>query len=273
MSEVDTPYYQACLRDELAKRIDKNPRYSLRAFAALLGILPGALSLILSGKRTISTKVIDRIFASLELNPSQQKRFLESVLDEKKEKGFKRISPKINQKIGDTKQTRATQAAHSLGMDEFRVIADWYHYAILELTHSPAFEGKPKWIAKVLRISEVEAKLALERLLRLSLLENNNGKYLKTNLKIDTKDKSKTTLFHRKRQKQVLEKSIESLEHDPIEIRNHSSLTLCIDPKKIPKAKEKIQDFMWELSECLIDGHQTEAYELSVSLFPLSVRG
>lgn len=250
--------------------MEKNPRYSLRSFAAVLGIRPSALSEILNGKRSISTKVIEKVMKAIELSPAEQKKFLESILQEKKDQGLVRISPEIRKQLSDAVSHESSSDVVSVGLDEFRIIADWYHYAILELTTLTGFKPEIKWIAKRLGISETEAKLAIERLLRLELIERKSQTYVKTNQKITTKDKSKTSLFHRKRQKQVLEKSIQSLEQDSIESRNHSSLTFGVNPARVTEAKARIDKFMWEMSEFLMEGEKENVYELQVSLFPLS---
>ena len=252
--------------------MDRNPRYSLRSFAAALGVNSSDLSQILSGKRSVSTKVAERIFQFLELTPVERKQFLESILAQKKEKGLKRISPALLKSVGQiSKAMTAAPApgATGIGLDMFRVIADWYHTAICELTMLDHFKADPRWIARELNISTIEAKLAFDRLLELGIIEKVGATYRKTNLQFDTKDKSKTSAFHRKRQRQVLEKSIYSLENDPIEERNHSSLTLCLDPKRIPEAKEKIQKLIWELGQFLINGEPERVYELNINLFPL----
>jgi uncharacterized protein (TIGR02147 family) len=157
----------------------------------------------------------------------------------------------------------------NLGLEEFRIISEWYHAAILELTFSKDFKSEPRWIANALQISEMEAKLAIERLIKLELLEDDNGKLKKSDFNLDTKDKNKTSTFLKRRQKQILEKSKHSLENDPIDQRNHSALTVCIDPAMIPEAKERIQKFMWELGQLLVTGQPKRVYELSVNLFPL----
>lgn len=69
------------------ERKEKNPRYSLRAFARSLGVSSGQLSEILSGKRPLSHKLARRISIALALTTeesqkliflvSQQSQFLE----------------------------------------------------------------------------------------------------------------------------------------------------------------------------------------------------
>lgn len=262
-------YYRERLRDELAYRIEKNPRYSLRSFSTALGMGSGALSQILSGKRSVSAKLIERIFKALELSPLEQRKFLESVMTEKT--GLKRISPELKLKLNQISQfsTGSIDIDRNLGTDEFRIISEWYHAAILELTFAKEFSSDPRWIASALGISVMEAKLAIDRLIQLELLSDDNGQLRKSDFNLDTKDKNKTSSFLKRRQKQILDKSAYSLENDPIEQRNHSALTLCIDPELIPEAKNRIQSFMWELGQLLVTGEPRRVYELSVNLFPL----
>lgn len=269
MADQNVYYYQKRLNEELAIRVERNPRYSMRSFAQSLGLRHSALSQIISGQRSISTKLIQRIFSVLELSSKDQKKIIKSVIQEKQDKGLKRISPSLTTWLKEIPSDTESKPARQVGLDEFRIISDWYHTAILELTHLPDFKADPRWIAKQLRISPVEAKLALERLLQLELLETVNKTLQKTNLKIESKDLSKTSLFHRKRQKQILEKSIQSLESDPIAERNHSGVTVCVDSKNIPEAKVRIQKFIWELAEFLMQGTPDRVYEINLGLFPL----
>ena len=268
-AKLNEYYYRTRLREELVHRISRNPAYSLRSFSAALEISSGSLSQILSGKRSVSTKLTERIFKFLELSPSEQQHFLESLLAEKQ--SLRRRSPLLAKKLKTISNDQASLAPEKreLSLDEFRVISDWYHAAILELTFSEAFDASPRWIAQALGITIMEAKLALDRLLTLNLLENVGGRIRKSDFRLSMKDQAKTTVFLRRRQKQILEKSITALENTPLEERNHSGVTLCLDPGQIPEAKLKIRKFMWELSQQLVQGKPERVYELSVNLIPL----
>ena len=56
-------------------------------------------------------------------------------------------------------QKTAVPEYQQLQMDTFRVISDWYHFGILELTYLKSFKSDPRWIAKALGITEIEAVL------------------------------------------------------------------------------------------------------------------
>ena len=115
-------YYQQRLREELMQKIDRNPRYSLRSFAVALGMDSSNVSQILSGKRSVSTKVIDRIFSYLELSAEEQKKFLESVIAEKEKRGLMRKSPQLRKRLSIIAESVQSKSVHSIGLDQFRVI-------------------------------------------------------------------------------------------------------------------------------------------------------
>jgi uncharacterized protein (TIGR02147 family) len=253
------PYYRLYLQSELTRRCRKNPRYSLRAFAGHLGMDPGAFSRILSGKRPLSPKLARRLADSLSLAPDDQLKFLNSVAQDRAWQGLQSL-------VGPAP---CEETALELGHDTFQVIADVYHYAILELTFVEGFQDDCRWIGKQLGITAIEAQLALARLLRLGLLERVNGKLRKSNRLLTTKDRHVTTPALRRHQKQVLSGAMESLEKDAIDERDITSMTMAIDPDKLPLAKRLIAEFTRQICESLECGRQRRVYQLGVSLYPL----
>jgi len=61
--------------------------------------------------------------------------------------------------------------ARTLTADAASLLAEWHHYAILELTRLECFEPDVRWIGRVLGLHPDEVNVALNRLLRLGLLE------------------------------------------------------------------------------------------------------
>src|SRR5688572_26470320 len=88
-----TSFYQVLLKKELSLRCQRNPRYSVRAFARALAMSPGALSQILSGKRLPSYKTSLKITKSLGLSPKDRHKFLHSLADRQKQSGLTRMNP------------------------------------------------------------------------------------------------------------------------------------------------------------------------------------
>jgi uncharacterized protein (TIGR02147 family) len=155
-------------------------------------------------------------------------------------------------------------------LEEFKKIHLWYRYAILELTQIEGFVSDPAWIADRVGISREECEESIAVLLKLGLLETRGGRLAKCDQWVDTADKSMTSSVHRDFQRQILEQSMRSLASDPIEIRNHVSITSPINPTRIPQAKEKIEAFLWELTAFLSRGAKSQVYTLTLNLFPVS---
>lgn len=263
-------HYQRCLRHELAERLQKNPRYSLRAFARSLQIDPGTLSRILSGRKVLTPELSRKVLRQISLSPKETENFLHSMAKAYEEEGVQRKKSEIKEIL--KKKAPLKVAERDLTPDVFRIISDWYHYAILQLVQEEDCLNDPKWIAGQLGIQEMEAKLAIDRLLELELLHEEKDKeksrLIRTNERLTTGDLSVTTAALKKRIKQVSEKSVHSLENDLIALRSHTTMTMAIDPEKLPVAKEMIQEFMDRLA-AVLQTKKKKVYELQINLFPL----
>ncbi len=252
------------LRDELAKRLQKNSRYSMRAFADLLGINIGTLSGLLSGKRPLTPKMSNFLFDRLGTEPSARENILGGVVATKRNRPKLTLSGQIPERI-------------EVGEESFRAISDWQHYAILQIVKTQQYlEGaKPKntkWIARQLGISELDAKLAIGRLTYLGLLKVKEGYLCRTEKRLTTANKNLTSAALKKLQRQVREKAIYSLEHDPIEVRSMTSMTMAISPQKMGEAKTLIDEFQERLADLLEKDQKQKVYQLEISLFPLQIR-
>ncbi|MGZ3682630.1 MAG: helix-turn-helix domain-containing protein, partial [Bdellovibrionota bacterium] len=112
------------LKAELARRCRENPAYSLRAFAKSLGFSPAFVSKLLKGQRRFTEATINRVAQRLEIDPADFVRF-RSAAQKKKPAGAAAESDGA--------------AFRRIELDQFQLIADWYHFAILELTTVKGF--------------------------------------------------------------------------------------------------------------------------------------
>lgn len=245
------------LQGELVRRCQANPKYSMRAFAKMLGVESSALSKILHGKRAVSSPMLKKIAQRLALSPVTL-RELEAQLVERRGRKAEAPIP-----APDYRQ---------LTLDHFQIISDWYHYAILELVAVEGFQPKAAWIARALGVSISEAQAAVDRLLRLEYLEiSPDGRWIDragdvTNIKSEF-----TTIAQRKLQEQILAKAIVALEEVPIELRDNTGMTMAIDPALLPEAKKRITAFRRELCAFLQKGKKKNAvYHLGVALYPVT---
>jgi uncharacterized protein (TIGR02147 family) len=199
------------------------------------------LSKILNGKRKLSRSALSKLSEKFPLPPE--------ILEQTEDRSLK---------------TRFT----SIDVEHFRLISNWYHYAILEMTRLSDFKPDPTWMAQYLGISQAEALAAIARLQDCGLLQITDCGQWKI-LNNTTTQHRFTHLAFRQLQKQILEQAIQALEQIPIEERDQSSITMCVDKKRIARAKQKIKTFRRDLMTYLEGGSKKDAiYQLSISLFP-----
>jgi plasmid maintenance system antidote protein VapI len=134
------------LQQEFIKRNASNSSYSLRAYAKHLGIYHATLSALISGKRKITHKTAKKLSAKLGLDPLQ----LRELSDFSAENSLSYFTIK---------------------QDVFNSIAEWHFDAILELTKIKKLKLTPQTISQAIGISVVEARVALETLLRIELIK------------------------------------------------------------------------------------------------------
>lgn len=246
------------LEREFSKRKKSNHRYSLRAYARALRLDPSTLSKMMKGRRPLGAAASEKIMGRLSLPDAERNRVL-SLLEDSSCHDFRKM--------------RAKRYV-ALGEDQFTLISNWCHYAILELLGLPTFESDPKWIARALRISPLEARLALDRLLRLGLIAYDEAK----NRYVDRSGGRTTTLgpersaaAFREMQRQILEQALQALKETPYEERDQSSLTLAMDPARIPEIRALLKKFRRKLNQFAIKtGTPSEVYQVSLSIFPVT---
>lgn len=242
---------QELLINELIQRKDRNPNYSLRSFARDLGISPGHVSAIINKKKPITIKQAMQIASKLNMTPSEKREFLQSLV--------------ANVVIEDGGQIEHKK----LKEDEFALISEWYHLAILNLASLKNIEAKPRQISKRLNISSIQATEAIQRLERLEFITTKGGllKRLAKPLRTSTEVPSEAI---RRYHKQNLELAKEKLDSVPIHLREYSSMTMPVNVRKLALAKKMINDFKEKLSAELEVGTHDEVYTLSIQLFPLT---
>lgn len=254
IEDLTPPSFRAVLQDELLKRCRSNPSYSLRSFARSLKVEPSALSQIINGKRPLTEKMKIRLGSALGMSMHALEKL---PLDDRQKRG-----KAIPRSYG--------QIAH----DTFAIIAEWYHYAILELTYIQGFQSDATWISRKLGITKSEANIGIERLFRLGLLKKkSNGAWYDasdsgelTHLAPDV-----TSAAARKYQIELLELSKRAVQEVDLKDRNHTSATLCFDTEDMEDAVEAIAAFRRKFAQEFQPRKKAKAvYQLQISFFPLS---
>ena len=227
----------------------KNARWSQRAYAAKIGLSSGALSEIFQGKRSLSPQLKKKISSKLQLSPMEESEFFEEELP------------------NHLKTHRLEY--FKLTTDQFHLISDWWHYAILNLMNTKGFKPNNVWISERLGLSTNTINEAWERLIRLNLIKKDGKKFIRTFNRLETSDEL-LNLSVQKSHIQDLELIEKSITQVKPEFRDHTSMTVVVNKKSIAKAKELIRLFQDRFSEETEVNDGDEVYKLSVSFFPLT---
>lgn len=247
----------AKINAEFERRKNINPRYSLRAYAKSLNLDVSVLSRILANKSPVSPKILSKIAVPLSITPEDYEKIENEILQNKK---TRRAAPHAD-----------ISAIQQIQAEEFKIIQDWYNFVIMELTQVTGFEPSAEWISKRLSITEAEAQLALERLVKLNLLiQKENGLFRSSaNFTTGIQDNF-TTVAMRMRQKQSLQRAADCMDMVAMNERDQSAITIALDTALIPEVKEKIKKFRRSLANYIFKKSKTKnrVYELTISFFP-----
>ena len=263
--------YRDQLASELTRRKSVNQAFSLRAFAKSLEVSPAFLSKVLSGQKDLSATTAYAFAQKLGYNADETAQFCQLV------QLCKTADPKVKKALvhglsrsfsGDEKTTEF----HSLDLEAFQVISDWYHYGILELSRchlNPNQSFDSNLISDRLGITKVDATRALNRLVKLGLLKSSKGRWVKSEsfLAVPSGGPNRALKnFHT----QMIEKAKVSIELQPVELRDISGITIPISLDKIELAKKEIQAFRRKMAKLLASSRPTEVYQMNVQFFALT---
>jgi hypothetical protein len=240
--------FRVAIQKEFIDRCRKNPAYSLRAFAKYLEIDQSFLSKLLRGQRSITKELSEAVGPKLGLKPAQVQALFATG-------------------------TSSIPGFLSLTDDEFELLSEWHHFAILELIKTNDFDPNPHKIAQRIGVHVEEVRSALERLQRLNFIQISESG-IKLLAPSNTWSNSKKTSIARKRfQKSLIEKSLSAIDHIPFELRDNGSLTVAVSKNRIPEFKQKLKEVRQDLANYLQPNGENdldEVYQLTISFFPLT---
>lgn len=147
------PRFRDRLKSEFAARRHKNPRYSLRAFAAFLGADHSTLSQILRGARRVPLAQIRRWAKKMEMSPEEASAYVAA------------------EHVPDAATHGWQEYLRHWTAEAIAVVTDRTHWQIVRLCRTRGFRADSRWIAAQAGTTADAVNLALSRLLRLRLLQ------------------------------------------------------------------------------------------------------
>ncbi|HUP58660.1 MAG TPA: TIGR02147 family protein [Bdellovibrionota bacterium] len=261
----ETEDYRSFLKRALAERSAKNAAFSISAFARKLGIGRSFLSEVLAGKKNLSSDAAAQVATRLGLSADESEYF--TLLVRLGTHSDARVREHAVERISEL---RPEGRVHDLSVDLFRTISDWHHLPILELTFLKGFEFNARNVARKLGISIFEAEAAIDRLLRLELLEKSEGKIRKTPQYVFVESKvshQAVIQYHRK----MLEKASRAVEEQSPAERKGRTEALALDPELLPEAEAILDRAAEELTKLANKSKSPKhVYAASLHLFNLT---
>lgn len=253
--------YRDILCRRFTERQVENPGYSMRDFARDLGMAVSSLSEVLSGKHGLSQRSAASLAVHLGLGANERRFFCDLVESEhgRSQQG---------REMARSRLTLRRTASH-LDADQFNLISEWYHLAILELMTTRGFKHDIDWIASTLGISRMQADMAIQRMTRLGLLSCDNGRFKVLKSSTTTTDDVPSVAI-RRFQSEILEKARHALNFQSVEEREIASVVVSIRKDDLPAARKMIKEFRRMFCGKLEQsGPGDEVYCFSTALFRL----
>ena len=261
--QSDQTSYRNVLSEEFELRVRRNPAYSLRAYARDLGLSHSSLSRILGKEQGLSLTKTVGILKALKLTEAEGVLFQTMVQSECARSKVVRAHALKKIKAGSGKVA-------DLSVEYFKIIADWHHFAIVELTEVEGFQSDAKWISQRLGISEREVKEAVARLMTLELIEKVKGKPFRKTAEFRATHSAVPNRSIQSHHRQILVKAEKALfEQEPGE-REFSSISFAMNSESLAWAKEEMKKFRRNLTRHLAkEENKNRLYEFSMQLFAL----
>jgi uncharacterized protein (TIGR02147 family) len=229
-------FCKKCLDHELSARIGRSPGYSLRAFARDLEISPASLSNILAGKQSISKRLAESISTAIFLPGSSKELFMLSAeyASTRSVSARKVLKQQISVMMRDEKS--------QMDLEAFAVIQDPIHFAVLESLKLPMLNGNLEMISNFLGIEFNKAQTALERLIKVGLVQSVDNRFVATVEATYTFPKAPNRAVQNYHAA-ILARAIDSL-NDSLEKRTICSVVTACNREERKKIEKKLNEFI-----------------------------
>jgi DNA-binding MarR family transcriptional regulator len=238
------------IKNELSRRFQKNPSYSVRSFAKSVGVDQSLLSKLLKGERDLSFPMALKLGQSIGLTIAE----LQTILTQQVKDGANSYNP--------------------LNEDQFMIISGWQHFAILELMQTKDFKPQPSWIAKRLGLSANDVNFAVERLESCGFIKKvSSSRWVCAAPNNNWSDRGGTNLARQSLQQSLLDKAKGAIDRVDFEARENASLTIAVSRDLLPEIKKRIHKFRDEINELAMSyGKADEVYQACIAFYPLTER-
>ncbi len=255
------------VRAEFNTRRDRNPSYSVRAFARDLGVSPSHLSEFLSGKANLSYDRAPSLAEKLNLKGEHREHWCDLLsIHSKLKKDRDAAGFRISQRLENSKG--------SVSQKVFKAISDWHYFAILSYFGAcPDLTAKD--IAKRLSFSQSKVQKSIELLVDLKLLKVSERGFETTDdysLVGNTVPSEAIRESHR----QILKQAVKALETYDMTDRESQSLFVTVPQSEFAAFKEAVRASILQLaaqySRSKLPKDKVRVQALTLQIFPVDVK-
>jgi uncharacterized protein (TIGR02147 family) len=249
------PDIASLLRERLRAATRRNPRFSLRSLARKLGINHSTLSQVLRGKRRLSPRALEIVGKRMGLA----------------DETIRACAANVKKRPNAKNRPENILRVH-LDLDTFQLLSAWHHYAILELIHLRDFKTDSRWIANTLGIAVEDVNIALQRLLRLGLLEMAaRDRWIDKSGDAEFDSVDLTEQASNLISQELLELTSDAITRIPGQHRIHRQMVLAVDSTKLPQLQTLADDFMQDLRTLVSESDaKDDVYQVAIALFPVT---
>lgn len=201
------------------------------------------VGMVLDGTRLPSAEMTQRLSSYLRHTPLEHRYFeLLVLLQRQRNNGRPTSSTEQAMRLIRPAEPREEVL---LCEESFRMVSQWSHLVIAELAAGPEFRESTAWIRAKLRdkVSAAEVIQALRSLEILGILVRNDEGKLHPSAPHNRTHGDAPSDAVKQHHRQMMERATEALEEQAVAFREISSLTLAMDPARIPEAKVFLAQF------------------------------
>lgn len=262
--------YDDYLKAYVAYRKSVRKNWSVAMWAKRLGLAGTAsLSMVINGQRKPGEKLLNKLCQYFEFNDSEYAYFTTLVSITKNTKN-KHIVLGLEANLAKMSTKRRDKTY--VNSDAFRLMSQWYYYAIRELVHVKGFLMDPLWISKQFRVGLTTRQIrdALQTLLRLKFLSvDANGTVQQSQGILDTQADVIYSPVHLYRE-EIAALAIDASKRVSVHFREMLTSTFVMDLADLPNAKQQMREFLDEFISRYEKKQGDSVFQVQLQLFPLT---
>ncbi len=261
--------YRNYLKDVFEELKRERSSFSHRQFASAAGFRSSNfVLLVMQGKRNLSSEATIKISKALKLK-KKESEFFENLVRFNQAK----TDDERNFYYGRIFENREYLISRPLEKGQYEYYSNWYVPVIREMLLMSDFQEDPAWIADHVdpRITESEAKAALDLLLDLGLIVRDESGRLKQNSPHLFSGDDVASLAIANFQREMMGMAARSIDSHRMFEREIGSLTFAVSKKKLDAAKKMIREFRSKMAGFLAESEGADAvYQFNFQLFNVS---